>query len=579
MALVGINTGTAANAGDGSTLRAGANIVNANFTEIYDYFGDGTNLTFTGGNWVEVATGINTLSNIGIGTTNPSDPLTVYGAANIIGVLTATTLSGVGSLTDAVVSGVTSTNGNVLVGAAITAYASTGIISASKYYGDGSSLLSVPSGLGTALSDDSASALNKIYYVNATLGVGATITVDPPASSMVAFTIYPNVNVEEGYDLIVADGDDFIPDILGIGTTGIGGVLAGSGGRVRADNYSNKQGGAPTFPAGVILSGVTTVSGIGVTNINASGIGTFAGGIDATNLDASGNLYAVTGVVTTLTATTLNVGGDLSVTDSIALTNDITVGGSCTITGNLEVQGTQTIINTSTLDIEDKTVGIASTSTADNDTANRAGIEVYASSSTADNNKTFLWEKASGSWVISDPQLMKGVNETVSAATTYTDASGNMVLELDVSGGTVFTHSIPSVSSSGRGANIGIVSFKNVQASTNNGQTVTVIFEQSAAHGGATGYGNTLAENGIGVTCTIIPRENMAAVAGIQTRARSGGTGLTAGVTTVTLSPTKDAVDFVSFFIHYNGSSSSAYDNYKVYVTKTGGFGFGTVGI
>ena len=39
MALVGINTGTAANAGDGSTLRAGANIVNANFTEIYDYFG------------------------------------------------------------------------------------------------------------------------------------------------------------------------------------------------------------------------------------------------------------------------------------------------------------------------------------------------------------------------------------------------------------------------------------------------------------------------------------------------------------------------------------------------------------
>ena len=198
MALVGINTGTAANAGDGSTLRAGANIVNANFTEIYDYFGDGTNLTFTGGNWVEVATGINTLSNIGIGTTNPSDPLTVYGAANIIGVLTATTLSGIGSLTDAVVSGVTSTNGNVLVGAGITAYASSGIISASKYYGDGSSLLSVPSGLGTALSDDSASALNKIYYVNATLGVGATITVDPPASSMVAFTNYPNVNVEEG---------------------------------------------------------------------------------------------------------------------------------------------------------------------------------------------------------------------------------------------------------------------------------------------------------------------------------------------------------------------------------------------
>ena len=579
MALVGINTGTAANAGDGSTLRAGANIVNANFTEIYDYFGDGTNLTFTGGNWVEVATGINTLSNIGIGTTNPSDPLTVYGAANIIGVITATTLSGVGSFTDAVVSGVTSTNGNVLIGAAITAYASSGIISATKYYGDGSTLLSVPSGLGTALSDDTTSALNKMYYVDATLGIGATITINPPASSQVAFTNYPNIEVLDDYDLIVADGDDFIPDILGIGTTGIGGVLTGGGGRVRADNYTNKAGGAPNFPDGVILSGVTTVSGIAVTSINASGIGTFAGGIDATTLDASGNLYAVTGVVTTLTATTLNVGGDLSVTDSISLTNDITVGGSCTITGNLEVQGTQTIINTSTLDIEDKTVGIASTTTASDATANGAGIEIYASSSTANNNKTLTWQRDSGSWVPSNPMLMKGVNETVSAATTYTDASGNIVLELDVSGGTVFTHTIPAVSSSGRGANIGIVSFKNVQAAGNNGQTVTVLFEQAAAHGGATGYGNTIAENGIGVTCTIIPREDMSAVAGIQTRARAGGTGLTAGITTVTLSPTKEAVDFISFFIHYNGANSGAYDNYKVYVSKNGGFGYGTVGI
>ena len=77
MAYVGLNTGSAANAGDGSTLRAGANIVNANFKEIYTYFGDGSTLSFSGGNWVEVATGINTLSYVGIGTTNPTAPLTV----------------------------------------------------------------------------------------------------------------------------------------------------------------------------------------------------------------------------------------------------------------------------------------------------------------------------------------------------------------------------------------------------------------------------------------------------------------------------------------------------------------------
>ena len=39
MAYVGLDTGTAANAGDGSTLRAGGNIVNANFKEIYIILG------------------------------------------------------------------------------------------------------------------------------------------------------------------------------------------------------------------------------------------------------------------------------------------------------------------------------------------------------------------------------------------------------------------------------------------------------------------------------------------------------------------------------------------------------------
>ena len=159
MAYVGLDTGTAANAGDGSTLRAGGNIVNANFKEIYTYFGDGTNLSFSGGNWVDVATGINTLSNIGVGTTNPRNALEVLGSANISGVVTASSFVGILSASDAVIAGVTSANGNVLIGAGITAYASTGIISATQYFGDGSALLSVPSGLGTALSDDTALSL------------------------------------------------------------------------------------------------------------------------------------------------------------------------------------------------------------------------------------------------------------------------------------------------------------------------------------------------------------------------------------------------------------------------------------
>ena len=51
------------------------------------------------------------------------------------------------------------------------------------------------------------------------------------------------------------------------------------------------------------------------------------------------------------------------------------------------------------------------------------------------------------------------------------------------------------------------------------------------------------------------------------------------GITTVVLSPAKDAVDFISFFVHYAGGGNAALTNYKVYVSKNGGFGFGSVGI
>ena len=536
-------------------------------------------LSFSGGNWIEVNTGINTLSNVGIATTNPTDPLTVLGSANISGVVTASRFVGIGSFSDIVVSSGSTFNGDVLIGAGATVYSSTGIISATRYFGDGSALLGVSGGLGTALSDDSSSALSKMYYVDKILGVGATITVDPPSSSTIAFTNYPTIEVSDTYDLIVADGDDFIPDILGIGTTGMG-SLTGTGGMVRADSYTSKAGDAPTFPKGVILTGISTVGILtGGTSATFSGIVTgsrFVGDVDGANVDASGNLYAVTGVVTTLTSTTATV------SNSLTVTNDVTVGGGLTITGNLTVDGTQTIVNTSTLDIADKTVGLGSTTAATNVTADGAGIEIYASSATANNNKTLLWKNTSACFEPSEPFKFKGVSETVSAATTYLDASSNVVLEMDLAAATVYTYTMPSVWSSGRGSNIGIVSFKNLPADAASGTTVTLITTQGAAHGGGTGYANTVSSNGIGATCMIIPRASGSSLAGISTAGKSGGTGLLqppAGITTVVLSSGKDAVDFISFFIQFTGDANTALSSYKVYVTKNGGFGFGNVGI
>ena len=55
--------------------------------------------------------------------------------------------------------------------------------------------------------------------------------------------------------------------------------------------------------------------------------------------------------------------------------------------------------------------------------------------------------------------------------------------------------------------------------------------------------------------------------------------GLVGSATTVTLSSTASDVDFVSFFVHYNGGTNTNLTSYKVYVTSNGNFRFGDVGI
>ena len=150
-----------------------------------------------------------------------------------------------------------------------------GIVSATAFYGDGSNLEGVASaGLGTAISD--SGALSVIYYTDNTLTVGDDTTVDVPATSdsNVAYTQYAEVAVADTKDLIIADGDDFVPDILGITTDGPAGTMAG-GGRIRVDNISSKSGsGSVYFNAGVDITGVGTVANLKSANVTVTGITT-----------------------------------------------------------------------------------------------------------------------------------------------------------------------------------------------------------------------------------------------------------------------------------------------------------------
>jgi hypothetical protein len=317
---------------------------------------------------------------------------------------------------------------------------------------------------------------------------------------------------------------------------------------LRVDNIKSRTGTVVTVPE------TNTLAVTGIVSVTSSGSITNAGNLTNTgDLSVGGNAQ-ITGV-TTISGNLVNTGtftqsGTFSITD-LSVTNNAQVGGALTVTGDLTVNGTTTTIDTVTLSIEDKNIGIGSVTTPSNTTADGGGITIFGGS---DGDKTITWERDTGCFEYSEPSKFKGVVETISVGTTYMSGS-DMVLEFDVRVGTTFTHTATT--------DVGIVSFKNMPADTGvaNGTTITLIHTQNA-----TGTGNTTGATGLGRVCTVVGYENGAAVVGVTTAALVGSG------TTVTLSTTAGDRDFVSFFIQYTGGTNTDATSYQVYATKNGGF-------
>jgi len=245
-----------------------------------------------------------------------------------------------------------------------------GIVTATKFIGDISEATGAAAGLGTALSQVQSSPLNKIYFTNQVLSIGSTITVDPPDSSNIAYTQYAEIAVEEGYDLIVEDGDDLIPDILGLSTV-TAAPLSGAGGRVRADQFTNKAGtGAPTFPNGVQVTGVSTlgntVVGGGTTQLVVTGNARITGiltiGTDSITLDGSNNQVNVG------TAVTINSSG-VTVTGVITATSFSGSGANLTgIAATTDVRTNSLVVSGITTVAAGSTAAPSITPTGDNNT-------------------------------------------------------------------------------------------------------------------------------------------------------------------------------------------------------------------
>ena len=88
----------------------------------------------------------------------------------------------------------------------------SGIVTATKFVGDGSQLAGV-SGLGTALSNVATSPLNKLYYVNSILSIDSNTIVDPPSTALAVYTNYAEIRIEESIDLTIESGD-LVPDVF-----------------------------------------------------------------------------------------------------------------------------------------------------------------------------------------------------------------------------------------------------------------------------------------------------------------------------------------------------------------------------
>ena len=236
------------------------------------------------------------------------------------GIITAYKFVGDGSsLTGIDATSIKDSGGTVRAQANTSGVDITGVATATSFSGDGSALTGLPAGLGTALASTGDGA--NIYYTAQVLDLGSNLNVDVPATSVVAYTQYAEVAVADGIDLTIADGDDFVSDILGIGTTGTPQPLAGSGGRVRADNYTDRGGSnAPTFPNGVNVSLAVTATDINVSGGSTIGVATATSIVVGSAVTISaGGIDAVAGVNVSgaVTATSL-VYGSTNVSTELA---------------------------------------------------------------------------------------------------------------------------------------------------------------------------------------------------------------------------------------------------------------------
>lgn len=270
-----------------------------------------------------------------------------------------------------------------------------------------------------------------------------------------------------------------------------------------------------SFIVGSATTNVTLYGNTGfVSATKYYGDGSSLTGIDATSLKDSG--------------------GNIKVQ---ATTSGATVTGVLTVTGNLQVNGTQTIINTTSLDIVDKTVGIASLSNPTDSTADGAGIVVYGAT-----DKTLLYDNTRKGWDFNIPLTTDEIR-LYSVSEKLTRISGNTV----------------TLNYNSNSSNIGLCTNPNGDITLN----VVGIPTSSDFDNHLMSFSVIVIQSGIARSCTVVNLN------GVSKTIRWAGGSLgnaTIGVTTT------NGYDIYNFTGINTVGSASTTDNYIVLGVVNGGY-------
>jgi len=244
---------------------------------------------------------VNSVGNVGIGTTVPTELLDVRGTAKVVGLVTASNIF---------VTGVSTFSSDVRIGTGITIDASSGIITATQFFGDGATLSNLPTSQWIDI--DVGLGFTSIYAAG-NVGVGTT---DPRNSFQIGGDPYNSGN--------------------GVGFSSVTGNIKTSG-IVSATSFSGAGAGLTSLNASNISSGTIAAARVPQLNnssmpdnISVSGIVTATGGfVGAVTGNVTGNVTGdVTGDLTgdVTGNVTGNVVGIASTARSLTGTPNITVG-------------------------------------------------------------------------------------------------------------------------------------------------------------------------------------------------------------------------------------------------------------